>query len=540
MQIGFINAATPEEYLRGNLLYSVGRSEEGLLPGQIVEAEVLFASDDSVNVRLSNGSVLRARLDNGITLAEGDTVWLSVKENDGKSLVLQIVPNLSENMDPAKTLVDVMAKAGLQNSRLGQSLVEAFVDSDLPLESALLKQAVEILEQNPAVNIKAAAFAAANKLDISSNNLSILEDLLRSDFKAGDLLARIFSLLTDEAAAKSSGSGLNVQTPTGATPTSAGVESTVNGTAPAGLPVENNGTAATGSGQIEISEAGGETVLTQTNETDNGTIPGGTAGEDLQQEAQQGGNLNKEFIGAQSTQPGYSSEKSEGTLPEINNELDLEQLLKAGTDPDQKAGSTHLLKAAEQAFFANVEQPEDAGALQKTAEQLLGRLELLKTYTESGVSHEKSAASETDRLISGMRLLESIDRYACMQIPVMTGGNPSTVEVYVFNKKQGAKKTNPDSTTILLALDTENLGRVEALVSIRKESIAIRFNLENEDIVNFFKERTVALYNMVSTEGQRLSGVQFQTGGETVTPLTAPIITEQYESSTNRTFNVRI
>ncbi len=460
MQISFINAAAQEEHLSGNLLYGVGRSEEMLLPGQLVEAEVIFSSGESVNVRLSSGAVLRARLDTGITLAQGDNVWLAVKENDGKSLVLQLMANSNEIENPAKMLAALMAKAGLQNTRLNLSLVSLFEESTLPLEAGRIQQAANILERYPDVSMKAAAFAAANKLEISSDNLSIVEDLLRSDFKAGEMLGRIFSRLTGEAGAEIPGA--NQTLPTTAT------------------------------------------------------------------------------AGSESVQPGYKPGLDGGQLSDLAGRSGWEPIVESGTGGAEKAASTQLLKAAERTFFARIEKPEDAGVLKQTVKQLPGRLKLLKSYTGLRADNAKNAAPEIERLIGGLKLLSSIDRYACMQIPVMTGGRPSTVEVYVFNKKQGKKKINPDSSTILLALDTENMGHVQALVSIRKSSIAIRFNLENEDFANYLRERTVALYNMVSAKGHHLSGVQFQTGGEPVTPMTAPTIAKQYDSGANRKFNVCI
>ena len=51
--------------------------------------------------------------------------------------------------------------------------------------------------------------------------------------------------------------------------------------------------------------------------------------------------------------------------------------------------------------------------------------------------------------------------------------------------------------------------------------MTIRFRLENDEIADYFRERTVALYNMISESGYRLSVIQFQTGAEPVTPMNA-------------------
>jgi hypothetical protein len=133
----------------------------------------------------------------------------------------------------------------------------------------------------------------------------------------------------------------------------------------------------------------------------------------------------------------------------------------------------------------------------------------LKAFAQSGADKGKGAAAETDRLISGLKLLQTIDKYSYMQIPVILGGRPSTVELYVFNKKTGAKKKASEGMTFLLALETENLGHVEALVNIRESTVSIRFNVRSEEIADYLRKRTTALYNMVYIKEYRLSGFRF-------------------------------
>jgi hypothetical protein len=216
------------------------------------------------------------------------------------------------------------------------------------------------------------------------------------------------------------------------------------------------------------------------------------------------------------------------------------ETLRAGTETASVEGNRGELKAAQASFFAKVEKPEDAAALKQAGERLLGNLEQLRNGLDMRSDAGRGAAAEADRLIGGLKLMEAIDRYSYMQIPVMTGNKPWTVDVYVFNKKKGVKKTNPAATTVLLALETENLGPVEALVTIKKSDISIRFNLRDERIADYFKSRTVALYNMVSAAGLRLGGVQYQTAEQPVTLLTAQKAAEQFEAGLNRKINVRI
>ena len=522
MQISLTHSAAPEELLRGNLLNSVGSAGDALSKGQVVKAEVLFASKDMANVKLANGSIVRARLDNGVTLSQGDTVWLSVKESDGKSLVLQVL-RPDEGGSPANSLAELLTKAGVSNSRVNMELAAALTDSELPLEPAVIKQAGNILERFPEAGMKAAVFAAANKLEVNSQMLGVLDSLLKSDFKVSDLLTRIFSQLTGQAASQ--------------TPSPAQGERTT-------IITNNQATRPAADGLSAITARSGETnngdeTAQAHNVLKEGPTQGLRTGTEAQATRTTGGLIHK-TTGGQSPQPSPAKADIINAAPlDFDEDAGWQQLLKAGSSRMGNAERQDWLKAAEKSFYAEIEKPGDAVALKKAAEGLAGRLELLKAFADSTDS-TRHAASETDKLLGGMKLLDSIDRYACMQLPVMMGSRPSTLELYVFNKKRKAKKAGPESTTVLLALDTEHLGRVEALVSIRKNSFAIRFNLEDDAVTDYLRERTVALYNMVSDRDRHLSGVQFQTGGESVTPMTAPKIVRQYDSGANRTFSVCI
>ncbi len=174
-----------------------------------------------------------------------------------------------------------------------------------------------------------------------------------------------------------------------------------------------------------------------------------------------------------------------------------------------------------QSFFAEVNKPEDAGSLIKTVDQLKGRLEFLKTAALSSAGKEKSAAAEVDRLLHGIKLFGAINKYSYMQIPVILGGKPLTSELYVFKTKKGSRKTGADSTSFLLALDTENLGHIEALVGIRNDCITIRLRASEIEVADYLRSRTAALYEMISIQGYRLAGVLFQTEKDPVTPMAA-------------------
>ena len=147
MQTGYIDVLNLEGSFRGTLLVNgVGRNEDFLQEGQIIEGKVIFASEETANVRLNNGAVLRARLSDEVTLMQGDTVLLSVKANDGENLVLQIVAGDTAEAMPEGTPAGMLSKAGLRTTPLNLSLVSALHDCGLRMEAETVRQAAVILK----------------------------------------------------------------------------------------------------------------------------------------------------------------------------------------------------------------------------------------------------------------------------------------------------------------------------------------------------------------------------------------------------------
>ena len=517
MQIFIDNPAVFEDVFSGTTSSGIGQSEDFLQPGQIVEATVIFAANETANVKLTNGAVLRARLADGVTLTQGDTVWLSIKVNDGKSLQLQIMANSASARAPNQTPAEMLSKAGLQQTPLNLSLAAALKTSGLPLETKWVEQAAAILKQYPTVGMETAVFAAASNIKANPANLAAIEAALRPDFKAGDMLVRIFSQLNDRSAFS------NIEPNGMITPAPASIH-------PGNVSGEVIGPAAQSSALASV-----ETALSPAQPAAPEQLDGGGSNPAVSETI--AGTI-KEGTGAMlSSVP--ENNPYEGSPSVSDKSMDLEMLFKNATGVGDKQGQ-QLAKTAERMFFAGIDKPGDAKALKQAGEQLLNRLQIFKSHAQSNGYIATSTASEIDKLVEGLRLLQDVERYHYMQMPVLTSGRPSTAELYVFSKKRGAKKHKPNSTTILLALDTENLGHIEALVNIRKSSISIRFSVSNEEIADFLVGRTAALYNMVSGSGYQLSGISFQMGAQPVTPLTALKMAEQDIEPRHQKINIRI
>ncbi|MGI5970233.1 MAG: hypothetical protein ACOX7P_00725, partial [Oscillospiraceae bacterium] len=366
------------------------------------------------------------------------------------------------------------------------NLAAAFISAGLPVEEEALRRAAELLVTFPSINTETAVFAAANRLRVDADNIIIINSLLKSELKADEIINRALSSMYGGALALRNAPN--------------GTEVNINYLQPV----------------FELlTRAGEQAAAYQAEQVDINNKP------DLSQYTfDKGGSAPEAELPEQSSGRGINvTSPDEGETIMRNADRLEARGPDMPTDGGGQDGRLRFLKAAEEAFFARIEKPQDSAKLKETAENLLGRLEALKTLAERSLN--KSSAGEIRKLISGLRLMESAAEYSYMQIPVILSNRASTAELYVFRRKKRDLKTKRGRTALVLSLDTIKLGRVVAVVNIIENNISVRFNVEDKEIADYLRSRTTALYNIVYISGYRLSGASFQAGTEAVTMLNA-------------------
>ena len=167
----------------------------------------------------------------------------------------------------------------------------------------------------------------------------------------------------------------------------------------------------------------------------------------------------------------------------------------------------------------------EAGAgerLKNAREELYARLALIE---EQAVRASPRGGSElldrTRRLMDHVRLLNSVDRFAYMQLPIIMGDERRTAELYIFKRKGGGKKFDPENVNILLALDLTYMGRLEALLNIRDKDVSVKMEVRGEEERSYFSDNTVLLHEMLAEAGFKLVNTAITCSAKETTPITA-------------------
>jgi hypothetical protein len=165
---------------------------------------------------------------------------------------------------------------------------------------------------------------------------------------------------------------------------------------------------------------------------------------------------------------------------------------------------------------------ENTGAqLRSAREELIARLSLIEEAISRADPPAKAHMLEqTGRLMEHVRLLNSIDQFVYMQLPVVLGEERKAAELYLF-KRKGGRKADPGNVNILLALDLENMGRWEALINFKNKDVSIQMDVGGAAEKDFFMQHTVLLHDLLAEAGFKLVSTDIKYTEKETTPLTA-------------------
>lgn len=164
-------------------------------------------------------------------------------------------------------------------------------------------------------------------------------------------------------------------------------------------------------------------------------------------------------------------------------------------------------------LFASLssERQELGSVLQKAAQELELRLIFLKEAIEiSELGNKGELLGQTQKLLQHLRVINNIDQFTYLQIPIQLGEQRQTAELFVYKRKNSSKKVDPEDVKILLNLDLQYMGHLESFIQVKGKEIALQMEVKNEDLTAFIKSNTLSLYKSLQDLGYKLTDVKVQ------------------------------
>ena len=199
-------------------------------------------------------------------------------------------------------------------------------------------------------------------------------------------------------------------------------------------------------------------------------------------------------------------------------------LIRAANDGVNTINSdtTKLFSLLDKLYTRIGRNDNDGGERLKTArEELYLRLALIEDEISDSASPTKTQMLEqTHQLMNTVRLTNSIDQFAYVQLPVIIREEYKTAELFVF-KKKGGKRADTENTNILLAIELEHMGHWEALINFRNKDVSIQMEVPGEKEKDHFGENTVLLHEMLAEAGFKLVNTDIKYTKHQTNPLNA-------------------
>lgn len=513
-----------------------------LSAGDIIRAKVLDANANQLTLKLFDGTVFNAKLLSSLEAEIGNLLDFIVKGNSNGQIVLE---TLKENINNQKSTNDVnldlkkqLMELGIKPDKNNIEIAEAIKQNKIPLDKDIFKKIADTIIAFKNVTPQKVAYLIANKIAPEKQNLALLNRIVDEKQKLDTMLKSTFETLLnlgDEDIIESLSYALNE-----------------NSTEE--IYISGKNILESQYPQKEISNNIVESVFSSYDKKDAQLLSQvkqklqdflSNVTENSSQEVIEFQKEEKLFINKALS---YLKENISGFEgldiykdKSIENILkDLFHRLKANSEEGKPVSSYEVsneqsiksrdnykkqLTEAIEKLYVKIDENtgKDDLKINKVYKDLYKKLEMIKNVVEqSGTLQKDEILNKIENLQSSLKFINDINNHSIyMQIPLNIQGKTTTGEIYVLKKKSRGKKIDPQNTSVLVSLNTPNLGQIDSLITVYKKNISLNIRVEEQSIISLIKENYIQLYNSLMDKGYKLVDVKYRLMEEEVNLLNA-------------------
>ncbi|MBQ6888508.1 MAG: flagellar hook-length control protein FliK [Lachnospiraceae bacterium] len=457
-----------------------------LLPGQMVQGEVVSAQGNQIQLLLGNEMLLNAMLENQVGIQPGQLMSFQVKSNSGS--LISLIP-LSVNLTTDENVMKALNEASLPVTDKTVEMVNTLMKEGMPIDKETLLNVNKQLLAFPDVDVETIVQMERLKIPITSENIAQFEAYKNCNHKISDGIADLQNQL-------------NALVNTGGKTEGTAVES----------PQEflNQLLKFYGEGAEEIN-------FGQSIKSNVGNIGEGMEQADvLTENASAGVTDGKETLNDSEKQALISFFKELGVSQKTlslfeNGQLNTKQL--AALLQTENLNGEQLTKLFSSKEFSKLLQNELAEQLllkpeQITKEQMDEYYTNLKNQTEK-LLHilENTGRADTPAAKSLHNLNQNVDflnqmnqMFTYVQLPLKMAKNTAHGDLYVYTNKKNLMKKD-GNVSALLHLDMPHLGMVDVYVAMQAERVSTKFYLQDESMLDFLEGHMNLLTERLEKKG---------------------------------------
>lgn len=457
-----------------------------LLPGQMVQGEVVSMQGNQVQLLLGNEMLLNATLESQVGINVGQLMSFQVKSNSGS--LISLLP-LSVNLTTDENVMKALNEAGLPVTDKTVEMVNTLMREGMPIDRETLLNINKELMTFPETDVETVVQMERLKIPVTGENIAQFEAYKNYNHKIADGITELQNQLDALIHMGGNGEGTAVENPqeflsqllkfygegAGEINISEGTPKPVNDGTVASEAVEGNPEALTEKNEILNSDEK-QTFLSELKEIgvsqktitlfETGQINTKQLAALLQTENLSGEQLSKLF-----------ESKEFGKL--LQNELTEQMLLK----PEQ------ISKEKIEEYYTN---------LRNQTEKLLQILE------NTGRA-DTPAAKSLQNLNRNVDFLNQMNQmFTYVQLPLKMGEDAAHGDLYVYTNKKNLMKKD-GNVSALLHLDMPHLGMVDVYVAMQAERVSTKFYLQDESVMDFIEDHMDVLTARLEKKGYQAS-----------------------------------
>ena len=483
-------------------------------PGQSVTGEVIEKNGSDILLAIGKNQMLRAKLDAGIPVEEGQMMTFSIKNASGAKVILSpLYANTGNDPNVSKAL----QMAGIPENALTGKMVQTMMQEGMSIDRDSLSRMLRVVSANPEANVETVVQLSRLEIPVTENTLFQMEAYKNLEHQITDGIFEIADALQNTAAVM-----INDGDAEGAVSLYREILSLLS----EGESVQPQ---AEGEAQISVGLPSEEALPLKESglQTEEGQeLQGQQQIESrLQTEGQQRAESGLQTEGQQKADSGMQPDG--GTLLKTMEEL-LERLEKAlfsdEIAPHQRESISRLFSGKEfQQAIKNemIKQwlltPEDVGKEHKAEElyeKLNSQLSRFRQTLNQSVGADTSLARSVSNLSGNIDFMNQMNQmFTYIQLPLKLQSQEANGELYVYtNKKNLAKKDGEVSA--LLHLDMEHLGSVDVYVSMKDTKVSTQFRLKDDSALDLIAGHIDLLNERLNKRGYTMNASFVKKGEE--------------------------
>lgn len=500
-------------------------------PGQSVTGEVIEKNGSDILLAIGKNQMLRAKLDAGIPVEEGQMMTFSIKNASGAKVILSpLYANTGNDPNVSKAL----QMAGIPENALTGKMVQTMMQEGMSIDRDSLSRMLRVVSANPEANVETVVQLSRLEIPVTENTLFQMEAYKNLEHQITDGIFEIADALQNTAAVM-----INDGDAEGAVSLYREILSLLS----EGESVQPQ---AEGEAQISVGLPSEEALplkeaVRLLNEFLNGDAlqPDKEIVEEnaLLRESGLQTEKGQEFLGQQKIESGLQTEgqqraessiQADGGTPLKTIGVLLERLEKALLSdeiaPHQRESISRLFSGKEfQQAIKNemIKQwlltPEDVGKEHKAEElyeKLNSQLSRFSQTLNQSVGADTSLAKVVSNLSGNIDFMNQMNQvFTYIQLPLKLQSQEANGELYAYtNKKNLAKKDGEVSA--LLHLDMEHLGSVDVYVSMKDTKVSTQFRLKDDSALDLIAGHIDLLNERLNKRGYTMNASFVKKGEE--------------------------